>query len=67
MRRCGYVQLALAADELWVGLEHDTGDKLLYRTGGLDLGREGFEELTLVQQALKGSRTAPSKPFHLPR
>ena len=48
-----YVHLALAADELWGGLEHDADDKLLYRTGGLDLGREGFEELTLIQQALE--------------
>ena len=48
-----YVELALAADALWEKLEHDADDKLLYRTGGLDLSKEGFEELTLVQRALK--------------
>ncbi|CAN5908225.1 N-methyl-L-tryptophan oxidase [soil metagenome] len=48
-----YVALAVAADELWQRLEHDTDEKLLTRTGGLDIGREGYPALTEVERALK--------------
>jgi len=33
----GYVELALAAYEAWDGLEEDSGEKVILRTGGLDL------------------------------
>ena len=48
-----YVKLAVAADELWRELEQDADDKLLTRTGGLDIGREGYHELIEVERALK--------------
>lgn len=48
-----YVKLAVAADELWRELEQDADDKLLTRTGGLDIGREGYHELIEVGRALK--------------
>lgn len=47
-----YVKLAQAADELWQALEHDANDKLLYRTGGLDIGGEAHSEMLEVQAAL---------------
>lgn len=33
----GYVELALAAYQAWDGLEEDSGEKVILRTGGLDL------------------------------
>ncbi len=51
-----YVKLALAADEAWKQLEQDSDDKLLYRTGGLDIGRA---ELEPIERAL----TAVGRPF----
>lgn len=33
----GYVELALSAYEAWDGLEEDSGEKVILRTGGLDL------------------------------
>ena len=48
-----YVALAVAADALWQALEHDSGEKLLTRTGGLDLGQEGYPALIEVERALK--------------
>ena len=51
-----YVKLALAADEAWAALERDGDDKLLYRTGGLDIGGR---ELEPIEAAL----TALGRPF----
>ena len=48
-----YVQLAVAADELWQGLEHDLGDKLLYRTGGVDIAQQGSTALEYIESALR--------------
>ena len=48
-----YVALAVAADDLWRELERDSGEKLLTRTGGLDIGQEGYPALTEVERALK--------------
>jgi monomeric sarcosine oxidase len=48
-----YVKLAQAADDLWMQLEKDADEKLLTRTGGLDIGTPDFHELTAIQQALK--------------
>ncbi len=45
-----YVKLAVAADEAWAALERDSEDRLLYRTGGLDIGGEALE---LIEEALK--------------
>ena len=44
-----YVKLALAADEAWEQLEQDSDDKLLYRTGGLDIAGA---ELVPIEAAL---------------
>ena len=51
-----YVKLALAADEAWKQLEQDSDDRLLYRTGGLDIGGA---ELGPIEAAL----TAVGRPF----
>ena len=56
-----YVTLALAADTAWQQLESDANERLLFRTGGLDTGVEGFVELTRIQEALK----AAGRPFEL--
>ena len=48
-----YVALAVAADALWQALEHDSGEKLLTRTGGLDISQEGYAALNEVERALK--------------
>ena len=45
-----YVKLAVVADEGWAALERDSDDKLLYRTGGLDIGGR---ELEPIEGALK--------------
>ena len=51
-----YVKLALAADEAWERLEREGDEKLLYRTGGLDIGGA---ELGPIERAL----TAVGRPF----
>ena len=51
-----YVKLAVAADEAWAALERDSDDKLLYRTGGLDIGGR---ELGSIEGAL----TKVGRPF----
>jgi monomeric sarcosine oxidase len=56
-----YVKLAQAADELWVQLEKDSDEKLLTRTGGLDIGTKNFHELTTIQHAL----TQAGRPFEV--
>jgi sarcosine oxidase len=56
-----YVKLAQAADALWLQLEKDADEKLLTRTGGLDIGTSGFHELTAIQKAL----TQASRPFEV--
>ena len=50
-----YVQLCLAADEGWQALEHDAADKLLYRTGGLDIGGPDNEALDRIEAALESA------------
>jgi monomeric sarcosine oxidase len=57
-----YVPLVLRADELWQQLEAKTGQQLLIRTGGIDLGpREG----TVVENALLACRShsLPHEPL----
>lgn len=46
-----YIHMAVAADEAWQQLEHDSGDKLLYRTGGIDVASDP-SVLTDIQTAL---------------
>lgn len=53
-----YVALAAAADELWQALERDQDEKLLTRTGGLDLGAENAPELAAIEGALLASGQA---------
>jgi monomeric sarcosine oxidase len=48
-----YVRLCVEADERWQALERDAGDKLLYRTGGLDIGRRENAELARIETALR--------------
>lgn len=47
-----HVRLAMAADALWTELEAETGERLLQRTGGLDLGTVGGGELDPIENAL---------------
>ena len=47
-----YVRLAQAADERWRALEARSGERLLLRTGGLDLGSLGAAELDPIERAL---------------
>jgi monomeric sarcosine oxidase len=56
-----YVKLAQAADDLWIQLEKDGDEKLLTRTGGLDIGAANFHELTAIQHAL----TEAGRPFEV--
>jgi monomeric sarcosine oxidase len=56
-----YVNLAQAADELWTQLEKDADEKLLTRTGGLDIGTANFHEITAIQQAL----TQADRPYEV--
>jgi sarcosine oxidase len=48
-----HVRLAVAADEGWTALERDTGERLLHRTGGLDIGHAGGGELAAIERALR--------------
>jgi sarcosine oxidase len=50
-----HVRLAIAADAAWTALEHETGERLLHRTGGLDLGRVGGGELAAIEAALRSA------------
>lgn len=47
-----YVRLATLADEGWRALERDTGERLLWRAGGLDLQRRGGPDLARIEAAL---------------
>jgi sarcosine oxidase len=47
-----YVRLAVAADAGWTALEEGTGERLLLRTGGLDVGSRGGSELDAIEAAL---------------
>jgi sarcosine oxidase len=51
-----YVRLALAADELWQRLEHDTGRTLVDRIGCIDLGAES--ELGAMAEAMAAEGVA---------
>ena len=48
-----HVRLAVAADAAWTALEAATGERLLQRTGGLDLGLVGGGELDPIEAALR--------------
>lgn len=47
-----YVRLAVRADEGWRALEHDTGERLLWRAGGLDLATTPAPSLDRIEQQL---------------
>jgi sarcosine oxidase len=49
----GHVRLAVAADAAWMALERSSGERLLHRTGGLDLGGAGGRELDAIEDALR--------------
>ncbi len=53
-----YVRLALEADELWRRLERDQDEKLLTRTGGLDIGLADYGELSDIEAALRAAGQA---------
>src|SRR5690606_37552138 len=57
----GHVRLAVAADAAWLDLEARSGEKLLFRTGGLDIGPVGSLERQVVQTALE----AASRPAEM--
>ncbi len=48
-----YVRLAQAAGELWAQLEQDSDEKLLTRTGGLDIASETSANLAGIKKALQ--------------
>ena len=48
-----YVRLATHADEGWRRLERDSGERLLWRAGGLDLETQGGPELPRIEAALR--------------
>jgi sarcosine oxidase len=50
-----YVRLAERADAGWRALERDSGERLLWRAGGLDLERLGGGELDRIEAALTGA------------
>ena len=56
-----YVKLAQAAEESWEILKHDADDKLLYVTGGLDIGPETFHEMASVKASLQKA----ARPFDI--
>ena len=47
-----YVEMALASERGWRELEEVVDDRLLTRTGGLDIGRAGSAELAGIESAL---------------
>jgi sarcosine oxidase len=49
-----HVRLAIAADAAWLALERSSGERLLHRTGGLDLGVAGGGGLDAIEAALRG-------------
>lgn len=48
-----HVQLAVAADRAWTELEERSGERLLLRTGGLDIGSTAHGELDPIEAALR--------------
>lgn len=48
-----YVRLATEADAGWRALERRSGERLLWRAGGLDFGRLGSVELDRIEAALR--------------
>ena len=50
-----YVDMALAAERGWRELEGVVDDRLLTRTGGLDIGRAGSNELAGIESALSSA------------
>lgn len=48
-----YVRLAVRADEGWRALERDSGERLVWRSGGLDLETRGGTELPRIEAALR--------------
>jgi len=48
-----HVRLAVAADALWGELEAVTGERLLHRCGGLDMGTAGGGEIDAIEAALR--------------
>ncbi|MDZ7707187.1 MAG: N-methyl-L-tryptophan oxidase [Trueperaceae bacterium] len=48
-----YVRLAVRADEGWRALERDSGERLVWRSGGLDLETRGGSELPRIEEALR--------------
>ncbi len=48
-----HVRLAVAADACWTTLEASSGERLLHRTGGLDLGAAGGGDLDAIEAALR--------------
>jgi len=48
-----HVRLAVAADAAWRALEEASGERLLHRTGGLDLGAAGRGDLDAIEGALR--------------
>ncbi len=48
-----YVRLAVRADEGWQALERDSGERLVWRSGGLDLETRGGPELPRIEAALR--------------
>jgi sarcosine oxidase len=56
----GYVELAKAAYEAWAGLEDDSGEKVILRTGGLDLAPT---DATIGLDDYRSSMTAAGVAF----
>ena len=50
-----YVEMALASERGWHELEDVVDDRLLTRTGGLDIGRAGSDELVGIESALEAA------------
>src|SRR5690606_2936772 len=50
-----HVRLAVAADAAWQALEAETSERLLFRTGGLDIGEAGSFDLRVVKTALEAA------------
>ena len=48
-----YVRLAIEADEGWRDLERASGERLLWRAGGLDLAPAAAPELDRIERALR--------------
>lgn len=57
----GHVRLARAADKAWRQIEERTGERLLVRTGGLDILKVGSPIATDIASAL----TAAGSPFEV--